>query len=111
MNLCIRNAELCQQGEKQKNLIIKQEAEIKEHLKTIKTLNNEVSMLNSKIEQMSKSIRMLNCGTEVLEEILQNGKNAGDTTGIGFGKKFVSDIISPESEAHVLNQKSKPMFR
>ncbi|XP_058784316.1 uncharacterized protein LOC131659095 [Vicia villosa] len=41
-------------------------------------------MLNSKLDQMSKSIRMLNNGTDSLEEILQVGQKAGDMSGIGF---------------------------
>ena len=90
--LCVKSAEIYQQGEKQKKLIIKMEAEIKEHLETIDKLKCEVSMLSSKIDQMSKSIKMLNCGTEVLEEILLIGKNAGDTTGIGFGKQSYSNV-------------------
>ena len=48
--LCIRSAEVCQQGEKQKKYIIELEAENKNHLETISQLNNEVTMLNSKLE-------------------------------------------------------------
>lgn len=84
--LCIRSAEVCQEGLKQKNLIIKLEEEKKGHLETIENLNNEVSDLKSKLDQMSKSIRMLNSGTKTLDEILQSGKNAGNMTGLGYDK-------------------------
>lgn len=109
--LCIRSAEVCQQGEKQKKIIMKLEAEKKEHLETIEKLNSEVIMLNAKLDHMSKSIRMQNSGTEVLEEILLDGKNTGDMTGIGFEKGSSSYINQPKSEALVSRQNPKPMFQ
>ncbi|XP_058726445.1 uncharacterized protein LOC131597794 [Vicia villosa] len=64
--LCVRSAEVCKQGEKQKKLIKELESKKKEHLATIDSLNCEISMLNSKLDQMSKSIRILNNGTDSL---------------------------------------------
>src|ERR1043165_2581376 len=81
--LCIRSAEVCQQNEKQKKLIVKLEAENvkleaekKADIATISHLNSEVIMLNSKLDQMTKSVKMLTTGTDKLEEILQIGLNA-----------------------------------
>lgn len=105
--LSIRSAEVCQEGVKQKNLIIKLEDEKKGHLETIENINNEVSVLKAKLDQMYKSIRMLNSGTEVLDEILQSGKNAGNMTGIGYDKGASASGI--QSEAIMSSHVSKPM--
>src|ERR1043165_1241572 len=89
--LCIRSGEVCQQNEKQKKLIVKLEAENvkleakkKEDTATISHLNSEIIMLNSKLDQMSKSVKMLTSGTNKLEEILQSGQNAGNMHGLGY---------------------------
>jgi len=107
--LCIRSAEVCQEGVKQKNLIIKLEEEKKGHLETIENMNNEVSDLKSKLDQMSKSIRMLNSGTEILDEILQSGKNAGNMTGLGYDKGASSS--GTKSEAIVLSHVPKHVIQ
>src|SRR4051812_48024671 len=67
--LCIRSAEVCQQGEKQKKYIAQLEANNKELNETISELNGEIILLQSKLDQMSKSVKMLNSGTDMLEEI------------------------------------------
>src|ERR1051325_4759182 len=98
--LCIRSGEVCQQNEKQKKLIekleaenVKLEAEKKENAVTISHLNSEIIVLNSKLDQMTKSVRMLTTGTDKLEEILQLGQNAGNKHGLGYvtEKEPVSD--------------------
>ena len=50
-------------------------------------------MLNSKLDQMTKSVKMLTNGTDKLEEILQVGQNVGDKSGLGFvaAKKSIVD--------------------
>ena len=65
--LCLRSAEVCQEGEKQKALITQLKAERKEHLKTISSLENEVSSLNSNLDRMVKSFKMLNNGSDTLD--------------------------------------------
>ncbi|XP_058784264.1 uncharacterized protein LOC131659038 [Vicia villosa] len=50
--LCVRSAEVCKQVEKQKILIKELKTEKKEHLVTIDSLNGEISMLNSKLDQI-----------------------------------------------------------
>src|ERR1043165_748628 len=89
--LCIRSGEVCQQNEKQKKLIVKLEAENvkleaekKENTVTISHLNSEIIVLNSKLDQMSKSVKMLTSGIDKLEEILQLGQNAGNMHGLGY---------------------------
>ena len=41
-------------------------------------------MLNSQLNQMTKSVKMLTNGTDKLEEILQVGQNVGNKSGLGF---------------------------
>src|SRR3954464_5774863 len=107
--LCIRSAEVCQQGEKQKKYIAQLEADNKELNETISELNDEIILLQSKLDQMSKSVKMLNNGTDMLEEILQVGKSSRDMTGIGFvsTKKYVQDSSRTKPEAEM----SKPMSK
>src|ERR1044072_5623347 len=99
--LCIKSGEVCQQNEEQKKLIekveaenVKLEAEKKENTATINLLNSDIVMLNSKLDQMSKSVKMLTSGTDKLEEILQLGQNAGNKHGLGYvaEKKPAGDI-------------------
>ncbi|XP_058726389.1 uncharacterized protein LOC131597731 [Vicia villosa] len=85
--LCIKNAEVCKQVEKKKIIIKEMEIEKNEHLATIDSLNSEMSMLNSKLDQMTKSFRMLNNGTDILEEILQFGQGAGAHTSLRMPAK------------------------
>ena len=82
--LCIRSAEVCVQNEKQSKLIIKLEAEKRADLETISHLEGEVQLLNSQLNQMTKSVKMLTNGTDKLEEILQVGQNVGNKSGLGF---------------------------
>src|ERR1051325_8240965 len=99
--LCIKSGEVCQQNEEQKKLIekleaenVKLEAEKKENTATINLFNTDIVMLNSKLDQMSKSVKMLTSGTDKLEEILQLGQNAGNKHGLGYvaENKPVGDI-------------------
>jgi hypothetical protein len=76
IELCVRSEEVCK---KQKRIITQLHAEKSELLSTISSLNDEVSLLTSKLDDMSKSVRMLNNGTQ---ETLQVGKNVGDVKGI-----------------------------
>src|SRR4051812_31849231 len=107
--LCIKCAEVCQQGEKQKKYIAQLEIDNKELNETISELNGEIILLQSKLDQMSKSVKMLNNGTDMLEEILQVGKSSRDMSGIGFvgAKKYVQDSSRTKPEAEM----SKPMSK
>ena len=86
---CVRSAELCQLGEDQKKVITKLQAERLKHLTVISGLKDEVVLLNSKLDNMTKSVRMLNSSSDVLDEILQIGKNAGDVKGLGYDNQVV----------------------
>ena len=47
-------------------------------------LQDEVTLLTSKLENMTKTMRMLNNGSDMFDEILQVGKRVGDLKGIWF---------------------------
>ena len=82
--LCIKSEKILQQEAKQKKIIADLHAEKEVYAAEIFELKEEVDFLNSKLENMTKSIRMLNKGSDVLDEVLQTGKKAGDQRGIGF---------------------------
>jgi len=44
----------------------------------------EVTLLNSKLDNMTKSIRMLNNGSNMLDKILQVRKGCRNLKGVGF---------------------------
>ncbi|PNX91973.1 gag-protease polyprotein [Trifolium pratense] len=95
--LCIRSEEVCRTNEKQKKVIDVLQAEKTSHLKKISELNDEVILLNSKLEHMSKQVRMLNSGTDTLEEILEVGQKPGNPKGIGFNY----DSMNKKSQSSV----------
>jgi predicted nuclease with TOPRIM domain len=68
--LCHKSAEVCQQVESQKKVIAQLENEKAEHVETISKLKSEVVFLNSKLDEMTKYVRMLNNGTDTLDKIL-----------------------------------------
>jgi hypothetical protein len=56
-------------------------------------LQEKNTLLNSKLENMTKYVRMLNNGSNVLAEILQVGKTFGNMKGIGFDYDTVNKEI------------------
>lgn len=74
--------------------------------KNISDLKDEVMLLTSKLNNMTKFIRMLNKGSDVLDEVLQVGKVAGDLRGICFkypsldkqGESSMTNFILPKRE-------------
>ena len=100
---------MCIQGEKQKKLIKELEAEKQKHLTIIDGLNGEISLLTSKLEQMTKSIRMLNKGTDTLEEIIKVGQKSGTMSGLGLAKKPQAELKRSKAEVQKFKQKSQPM--
>jgi hypothetical protein len=58
---------------------------------------------------MTKSIRMLNKGTDTLEEILKVGQKSGTMSGLGFVKESSSEFKSSKAEVQKIKQKSQPM--
>jgi len=53
-------------------------------LETIVDLKKEVSRLNGELDQMTKSVRMLNSGTDSLDKILTIGKPAKNMNELGY---------------------------
>lgn len=51
---------------------------------TISNMKEEVDHLNSKLDYMTKLVRMLNSGTENLDEILGVDKMERNINGVGF---------------------------
>ena len=56
-------------------------------------LQEENILLKSKLENMTKFVRMLNNGSNVLDEILQVGKSSGNMKGIVFDYGTVNKEI------------------
>ena len=100
--LCHRSEEVCQQVESQKKVITQLENEKVEHLETISKLKTEVVFLNSKLDEMTKYVRMLNNGSDTLDKILQTGQMTRDKSGIGFNES------KPECSHTGSKPKSKP---
>jgi hypothetical protein len=107
--LCVKSAEVCIQGEKQKKLIKELESEKQEQLKVIEGLNGEISLLTSKLDQMTKSIRMLSKGSDTLEEILKVGQKSGTISGLGFTKNSSPELKKSKAGVQKFKQKSHPM--
>lgn len=61
-------------------------------------------MLSSKLNSMSKSVRMLNNGLNMLDEILQVRKGSRNFKGVGFDfqslKKQVGTYVWPLGHSH-----------
>ena len=57
-------------------MITQLEDEKIEHLETISKLKIKVVFPNSKLDEMTKYVRMLNSGSDTLDKILQTGKMA-----------------------------------
>jgi hypothetical protein len=118
IELYARSEEVCEIEEKHKRIIAQLQAEKEEllsskhaekaeHLYVVSGLQNEVTLLSSNLENMTKSVIMLNNGTNMLDEILMVGKQARDSTGIGFKMNYGSK--TPETKCVPAQQ--KPDFR
>jgi predicted RNase H-like nuclease (RuvC/YqgF family) len=82
----------CQVIEQQEK-IIKKIAQEKEKLTSTTTSSKEeVTLLKSKLTNMTKSVRMLNKGTNMLEEVLEIGKRSSDKKGLGFDNHINEEI-------------------
>jgi len=82
--LYARSEEVCKIWEKQKRIIAQLQLEKEKLLCSISGFQNEVNLLSSKLENMTKSIRMLNNGSDMLDGILQVGKGVWNLKGIRF---------------------------
>ena len=75
-------------------------------MKTISNLESEVTSLNSNLDRVVKSLKMLNNGSDTLDEILQVGRVTGDKSGLWFNEK--KKHISEEPSSNSTRAKSKP---
>ena len=119
--------EACILGEKHKKIINNLTQEKEKLLNINVELQEEVSLLNSKLEGMNKSLRMLNNGSNVLDEILEVGKKGRSMKGVGFdykttnkeghntAKKFVSSekqtAFQRQTEFQMSNKKSQQVVQ
>lgn len=110
-----RSEEVCLLGEKQKKIISQLQAEKEGFQFTVSELQNEVIFLSSKLNSMTKSVIMLNKGSNMLDEVLQIGKAVGDIRGIGFknkslhsqGESSMTNFVLPGKESKSVM--SKPL--
>ncbi|XP_057432497.1 uncharacterized protein LOC130725270 [Lotus japonicus] len=70
-----------------------------------KNLQEEISVLKSRHEEMIKSVRMLKKGSDVLDQILETGKMAKDMKGIGYGLEPTSEGGSKSENNFVPSEK------
>lgn len=105
--LYVKCEEICQVEVKHKKKIIANlRIEKEKLLSTIYGFQNEVTLLTSKLYNMTKSVRMLNNGSDMLDEILQVDKGSGNLKGVGFdyqslkkqGGTSMTRFVSPESK-------------
>ena len=93
--LCAISEEVCKTGEEHKRILAQLQDEKEKLLSTNSELQGKVTLLTSKLESMTKSIRMLNNGSDVLDEILQIGERGGRFTSIGFNYQFLNNKRKP----------------
>ena len=77
-----------------------------EHLEMIKKLESEVNELKCDLDQMTKSVKMLNNGSETLDKILQAVRVVGDMSGLGYNgtKKSSTEYAQSQAESKMSNQ-------
>jgi hypothetical protein len=85
-----KDLEICKVLKKQKKTINKLLSEKDENLTKITDLTDDVTQLNSQLENMKKQVRMLNSGTTVLEEIL-GSQNKEKPKGIDFDYRTMNN--------------------
>ena len=82
-------------------------------METISNLKTEVVFLNSKLEEMTKYVRMLNNGSDSLDKILQTGQITGDKSGIRYNESKPERSYTgckPQAIPKCNHSKSKPMM-
>ena len=80
-------------------------------MEIISKLKTEAMFLNSKLEKMTKYVRMLNNGSDSLDKILQTGQITGDKSGIGYNESKPECSYTgckPQATPKCSHSKSKP---
>ncbi|WJX89653.1 hypothetical protein P8452_71632 [Trifolium repens] len=108
--LCIRSEEVCRKNTelestinqlKSEKLTAGEQRAIIEQLKMkeqklqakVTSLEDEVKLVTSNLEIMTKSVRMLGTGTKKLNEILSIRNHANDPTGVGYGVTYNNETL------------------
>ncbi|KAK2456170.1 gag-protease polyprotein [Trifolium repens] len=108
--LCIRSEEVCRKNAELETTIIQLKSEkssageqraIIEQLKIkeqklqakVTSLEDEVKLVTSNLEIMTKSVRMLGTGTKKLNEILSIRNHVNDPTGVGYGVTYNNETL------------------
>lgn len=68
-------------------------------------IEEEVALLNSKLENMKKYVCMLNNGSNMLYEILEVGKMSRNMKGIGFDYNSMNKEINIHTKKFVPSEK------
>ena len=79
-------------------------------MKTISKLKTEAMFLNSKLEEMTKYVRMLSNGSDSLDKILQTGQITGDKSGIGYNNSKPESSYTGVKPQAKLKYIQKPMM-
>lgn len=93
--------------DKQSALILSLTEDKTRLLETIIDLKREISRLNGELDQMTKSVRMLNSGTDSLDNILTVGQPANNMKGLGYthGDSTSQTTIVPQKSADQMPRK------
>ncbi|KAK2429199.1 gag-protease polyprotein [Trifolium repens] len=108
--LCIKSEEVCRKNTQLETTINQLKSEkstageqraIIEQLKMkeqklqakVTSLEDEVKLVTSNLEIMTKFVRMLGTGTKKLNEILSNRNHANDPTGVGYGVTYNNETL------------------
>ncbi|GAA0142668.1 hypothetical protein LIER_03512 [Lithospermum erythrorhizon] len=63
--------------------------------------DQEIHHLRAQVNALNKGLKMMNLRTDILEAILGVGKDAGDSTGIGFNKE---KLFKPKEDTKFLEE-------
>jgi hypothetical protein len=92
---------------KQSCQVIEQQEKI---IKKLAQEKEEVTLLNSKLTNMTKFVRMSNKGTNMLDEVLQIGKRSSDTKGLGFHNHINKEVkTAPKKTIHPKKKSQEQM--
>src|ERR1044072_9500152 len=67
-------------------------------------LLEEISLLESKLESLNKSLRLLNSGTDALDNLLETSKQGKSKKGIGFDHSAANDESQNIKKNFVVSQ-------
>ncbi|KAK2382486.1 putative mitochondrial protein [Trifolium repens] len=113
-NLCTRSEEVCRKNaeleitinqlkleksttEEQRAIIDQLKMEEQKLQAKVTNLEDEVKLVTSNLEIMTKTVRMLGTGTKRLNEILSIRNHADDPTGEGYGKIYNNETLESNS--------------